>query len=118
MGRIALRGIRAYGRHGTLPGERDNPQPFDVDLVVEIDTGSAQLSDDLRDTLDYAALHARVVDVIETTSFGLLERLGRAIVDAALADERVAHAEVIIAKPGILDGATPSVTISRHRRPS
>ena len=37
MDRIALRRVRAYGRHGWNEGEREAAQPFEIDLDVEID---------------------------------------------------------------------------------
>jgi len=111
---IALRGVRAYGRHGANPGEREREQPFDVDVVVEIDLRQAEVSDDLGDTLNYAQLHGRITDIVQSTSFTLLERLAAEIVRAIFADARVARAEVEIAKPSLLDGATPSVRLRRE----
>jgi dihydroneopterin aldolase len=114
-----LHGVRAFGRHGVNPGERDRAQPFDVDVVAEIDLHAASTSDDLDDTLDYAALHARIVTAVETTSYTLIERLASDVLDAVFADHRVARAQVTIAKPTLLDGATPSITLvrenTRHR---
>ena len=115
MARITLRNVRTMGRHGADPGERDREQPFDIDLVLELDASAAELSDELSDTLDYAALHRRLVTVVAGTSFALLERLARALLDAVFEDERVRFAELTIAKPGILAGATPSVTVERRR---
>ncbi|HZY95542.1 MAG TPA: dihydroneopterin aldolase [Candidatus Cybelea sp.] len=113
MDRIALRRIRAYGRHGADPGERRDIQPFDVDVIAEIDLRSAAACDRLSDTVDYAALHARFVQIVATTSYALLERLAADLLDALFEDRRVARAEVTVAKPAILDGATPSVTLDR-----
>jgi 7,8-dihydroneopterin aldolase/epimerase/oxygenase len=113
MDRIVLRGVRAYGRHGASPGERDNPQAFDLDVTAEIDLRAAQASDELSDTLDYAELHARLVEIVASTSHALLERLAGDLLAAVFADDRIVRAEVSIAKPGILDGATPSVTLRR-----
>jgi 7,8-dihydroneopterin aldolase/epimerase/oxygenase len=115
LARIALRNVRALGRHGADPGERDREQPFDIDLVVELDTRVAELSDELSDTLDYAALHRRLVTIVASTSFALLERLARALIDGVFEDERVRYAQLTIAKPAILAGATPSVTLERRR---
>ncbi|HKE37571.1 MAG TPA: dihydroneopterin aldolase [Candidatus Baltobacteraceae bacterium] len=115
MARIALRNVRALGRHGADPGERQHEQPFDIDLTVELDTTAAERSDELSDTLDYAALHRRLVTVVGNTSFALIERLARALLDAVFEDERVVFAELTIAKPEILAGATPSVTLERRR---
>jgi 7,8-dihydroneopterin aldolase/epimerase/oxygenase len=113
---ITIAGIRAYGRHGAYPGERDRAQAFDVALALDVDLGSASRSDRLADTVDYADLHRRVIDIVEQRSFALLERLGAELLDAVFADERVRAASVTIGKPGILDGATASVTLRRTRR--
>lgn len=112
---IALRGMRVYGRHGADPGERDREQPFDLDVRLQLDLSAAAASDDLADTLNYAVLHEAIVRIVQTTSFLLLERLAGAIVDAAFTDARVVEAEVTIAKPQLLDGATPSVMLRRRR---
>ena len=113
--RIELRGIRVWGRHGANPGEKDRPQPFDLDLTLEVDLSRAERSDALADTVDYDALHRGVVRIVETRSFDLLERLAGEIAALALRDGRVRRACVSIAKPGLLDGATPVVTLERER---
>jgi dihydroneopterin aldolase len=113
MDRVTLRGVRAYGSHGWEAAERDRPQPFAIDLEAEVDLRAAQLSDDLAETLDYAELHRRVVAIVANTSYALLERLASDILEAVFEDHRVARAIVTIAKPAILDGATPSVTFDR-----
>ncbi len=114
--RIALASVRAYGRHGADPGERDVAQPFDLDVELDVDLSRARASDALADTVDYAALHARIVALVRDTSYVLLERLADEIGRAILEDARVASARVTIAKPRLLGGATPSVTIRAARR--
>lgn len=113
MDRITVTGIRAYGRHGVTVRERATAQPFDVALAVECDLSAASRSDELGDTIDYARLHERVTAIVAGTSFALIERLAGAILDSVCEDRRVLRAEVTIAKPGLLAGATPAVTVSR-----
>ena len=115
MDRIRLRETIAHGKHGANPGERDRPQPLSVDLVLELDLSRAAVSDDLADTVNYAEIHATIVRTIEQTSFALLERLAAEILDRIWDDTRIARAELTIAKPHLLDGATPSVTLVRMR---
>lgn len=110
---ISLTGVRAHGRHGANPGERDAEQPFDLEIHVEMDLTDASFSDDLGDTLNYAELHERVVGIVQSTSFELLERLAAEILNAVFRDPRAVRAEVCIAKPQLLDGATPSVRLRR-----
>jgi 7,8-dihydroneopterin aldolase/epimerase/oxygenase len=110
---IRLRGVRAYGRHGSDPGEREHRQLFEIDVLVEIDLRDSAESDDLSETMDYAALRERLVRVVATTSYALLERLAADLLAAVFVDSRVARAELTLSKPRILDGATPSVTLQR-----
>ncbi len=115
MDRITLDGIRAYGKHGAVAAERERVQPFDITISAELDLRDAAASDDLGCTMDYAALHARVVRIVANTSYSLLERLAADLLAAVFENGRIARAQVTIAKPGVLDGATPSVTLSRSR---
>jgi len=110
---IRIDGIRAFGKHGADPGERDAAQPFDVTVVIESDLATAATSDDLKDAIDYSVLRQTIANIIEGTSFRLIERLAAEIARALLDDARIAYAEITIAKPGILHGATPSVTLRR-----
>ncbi len=113
-----MRGIRAYGKHGANPGERDFVQPFDIDLELEVDLSAARDSDELADTLDYAALHGLIVRAVRERSYRLLERLGDEILAEILRDERIAAARLTIAKPRLLAGATPAVTLRARRAPA
>ncbi|MDQ6823050.1 MAG: dihydroneopterin aldolase [Candidatus Eremiobacteraeota bacterium] len=110
---IRISGLRAMGRHGANPGERDSEQPFDIEVVLKVDLRRAQKSDKLEHTIDYDVMCQRMKSIVETTSFDLIERLAGELLEAALSDERVSEAEVSISKPGILAGATPSVTLRR-----
>jgi dihydroneopterin aldolase len=113
--RIAVRGIRVFGRHGANPGEQDVLQPFDVDVELEVDLERGSHTDDLADTLDYREVHRVVVEVVGKEHFALLERLAQELARQIMHDERVISATVTVAKPGILAGATPSVTLCRRR---
>ena len=115
MDLIAIRSIRAWGRHGANPGEQRVPQPLDIDVELELDLSAASASDALADTVDYAAVHASVVRLVARERFALLERLGDAILRELMRDARVMRARVAIAKPALLAGATPVVTLQRTR---
>lgn len=93
--RLFLTGIEAVGRHGANPGEKDEPQPFVVDLEVEV----AAERDDLAATADYRALVRTARETVEGTSFDLLESLALAVARAVAAHEGVLRATAIVHKP-------------------
>lgn len=106
--------------HGVLAEERSRPQPFEVDLDLEVDLGPAADSDDLTDTVDYGQLAERVIKVVEGPSFSLLEALASAVADAALADERVHRVTVAVRKlrpPLPVQARSVGVRLHRVRRP-
>lgn len=111
---IRIDGIRVLGRHGANAGERETVQPFDVTAVIELDLQAAERSDDLKDTFDYDVARTAIAFVITSTSFRLIERLAGEILHAIFNDARVARAEITVAKPEVLQGATPSVTLRRE----
>jgi len=93
--RIFLTGIRASGRHGANPDEKDEPQELVVDLDLEVDLGG----DDLAETADYRELAQVARDTVEGESFDLIESLAHAIATAALARPNVRRATAVVHKP-------------------
>ncbi len=115
--RITLRGMRFAGRHGALPGEQLTPQPFEVDIVVVMDLTPAAASDDLADTVDYAALFNLARSIVEDRSFRLIEAMAGAIADAVLAAYGVNEVEVAVRKPQApLPGEFETVEVRMRRR--
>jgi dihydroneopterin aldolase len=109
--RLFLSGIRAEGRHGARPGEQDEPQPFVVDLDLEVDVGS----DTIDATADYRGVSERVRSVVEERSFDLIESMAGAIAEECLTFDGVARATVVVHKPNAatrlgIDGVAAAVT--------
>jgi 7,8-dihydroneopterin aldolase/epimerase/oxygenase len=114
--RIEIRGIRVQARHGASAREREREQTFVIDVLAEIDLTEPAASDDIDATMHYGRLYERVTEIARGRSYALLERLASDLIEAVFVDPRVARAEVTIAKPGLLEGATPSVTLARPNR--
>ena len=109
--RLFLSGIRADGHHGARPGEKDEPQPFVVDLDLEVDVAG----DEIDGTADYRGISERVRAVIEDGSFDLIEAMAAAIADACLGFGPVSRATVVVHKPNAatrldIDGVAAAVT--------
>ncbi|MGQ0844966.1 MAG: dihydroneopterin aldolase [Sporichthyaceae bacterium] len=118
LDRVALRGLRGFGRHGVLAEEQVLGQPFFVDVNLGLDTRPAAKSDDVADTVDYADLADRVVALVEGEPVKLIETLADRIAAECLSRPRVESVEVTVHKPGA-PVAVPfddvSVTITRSR---
>jgi dihydroneopterin aldolase len=111
IARLFLSGIRATGRHGASPGEKDEPQDFVVDLDIEVNVGD----DDIARTVDYRGIAETVRGIVEQRSFDLIESMAAAIADDLLGLERVARATVVVHKPNAagrlgIDGVAAAVT--------
>lgn len=120
--RIALRGMRFLGRHGVELEERLEPQSIDVDVELEMDLSRPAESDELNDTIDYAAVFELVGSIVEGRSFRLLEALAGEIARAVVAahgtdDPRLASVEVRVRKPQApLPGDFDAVEVTVRRR--
>jgi dihydroneopterin aldolase len=97
--RIELRGLRARGRHGCLPAERELGQEFIVDVVLTLDLKPAAEGDDLLRTVDYGALADRLVAVVEGEPLNLIETLAERLAAVCLEPSPVEQAAVTVHKP-------------------
>ena len=78
---ISLRNVRFYAFHGVMPQERRVGADFLVTLRVGFPLEKAMLSDEIGDTLNYAALYTVVQAEMKKPS-NLLEHVAGRIADA------------------------------------
>lgn len=93
--RLFLSGIRADGRHGARPGEKDEPQPFVVDLDLEVDVAE----DTIDGTADYRTIVGSVQEVVRDGSFDLIESMAQAIAERVAGMPRVRSVTAAVHKP-------------------
>ena len=117
--RIVLANMAFQARHGVHDWEKLQAQRFEIDVELGLDLQPAGLEDDLTRTIDYGPVYDTVRQVVESTTYNLLEALAEAICHELLASQpRVDDVTVRIRKPevrlgGPLDHA--SVEITRKR---
>ncbi len=118
--RIELRGMRFEGRHGVLPEEAVDAQPFDVDVVLELGLAAAGTTDDLAWTIDYGDLFRRARAVVEQgPHVALIETLAERIAADLLAAHPPVDAITVRVRkpraplPGVFEWA--GVEIRRER---
>lgn len=103
--RILLHNMVFEGRHGYYEHEQLNPQPFEVDLELRLNLQPAGVDDDLEQTVDYGQVFAVARQIVESTTFRLLEALAEAIGHEVLAGfPAVDEVGVRIRKPKVALG--------------
>jgi dihydroneopterin aldolase len=111
--RVFLTGIRAEGRHGARDGEKDQPQPFVVDLDIEVDAPR----DSIDATADYRGVTDVVRQVVEDGSFDLIEAMADAIARRVSSFPHVGQVTAVVHKPNAagrlgIDGVAAGATVS------
>ena len=116
--RLAIRGIEVFAHHGVFDFERREGQKFVIDLMLGVPTAPAAASDDLKDTVDYGSVVARVVEAAASEPVNLIETLAQRVADVVLREPRVEWVDVTLHKPNAPIAATfddVALTITRSR---
>lgn len=117
--RVVLSGMVFQARHGVHDWEKVEAQRFEVDVELALDVQPAGLDDDLARTIDYGAIYQVTRQVVESTTFNLIEALAEAIAHEVLNDHaQVDEVVVRVRKPEVRLGgplAYAGVEIRRVR---
>lgn len=105
MNKIIISGLNASCILGIRPEERVSPQQVIVDLSLNMSLTSAAGSDDIKDTVDYDELSAKVLRFIRKSDFKLLEKLAYEVAKLAKEYTRASEVRVLIKKPAALTDA-------------
>lgn len=100
---LELNGLEVRCIIGELPHERTNPQRLRIDLALTLDE-TAALTDELADTVDYAALAERVRSALVAAECRMIERAAKVALDVCRADAKVRAVKVRVTKTGAIAG--------------
>ncbi len=89
------------GRHGVYEREQREPQPFEVDVEMLLNLQPAGIDDDLAQTVDYGQVFETCRQIVESTSFRLIEALAEAIAHELLAGFAISEVVVRVRKPAV-----------------
>lgn len=95
---VRVRGLSVYAYHGAMVEERTLGQRFEFDVDVLLDDCVACRSDELGDTVDYAAITALVAEVATGFRFNLLEALADAVCLELLTEFPVSRVRLAVRK--------------------
>lgn len=100
MDSIHISGLEVFAYHGVNPEEKRDGQRFVLDVVMECDLKKPGRTDDLNDTVNYAAIRKVISRVMTEQSYDLIERAAARVAEEVLkADEKVERVHVLLKKP-------------------
>ncbi len=100
MDKILMKNLSFYGYHGVLKEENRLGQKFFIDIELLTDLKVAGKSDDVSDTINYAAAFELVKIIVEQNKFNLIEALAETIASSILSTySKVLEVVVKIRKP-------------------
>ncbi len=116
---MRIAGIEGHGYHGLFDVERENGQPFIVDVELELDLSTAGKSDNLNDSIDYNDVSILIHNEIVGPPVKLIETLAENISSKILkAYPTVQEIKTTVHKPRApisVSFGDVSVTIKRER---
>ncbi len=116
LDRIHIRDLALRCIIGVQPHEREQRQDVVINITLHADLRQPGRTDCIDDTINYKTIKRKVVDLVENSSFLLLEKLAQQIADLCLSEPAVQRVDVMLDKPGALRFArSVAVEITRQR---
>ena len=112
--RIEIKGLLLRTIIGINPEERAERQDVLINITLFCDTRQAARTDNIEDAINYRTVTKKVIELVEGSSFFLLESLAEAIARVCLGENGVEAVIVGVDKPGALRFAR-SVAVSIRR---
>ena len=113
--KLNLNGLDVDCVIGELPDERNRLQRLRVDVALEIPDRAA-VTDALGDTVDYAALAARIREALVAAKCRMIERAAKVACDVCLKEALVAAAVVTVTKSGAVPGLESASAVYSETR--
>ncbi len=102
---------------GIFSWEREVKQLVRISYEVEVDIDQVFKSDDIKDTFDYKKVSKKIVKLVESSSFGLIETMAEKISQIILKEKKTMSVLLSLSKPGALRGSK-EVGIKIYRKKS
>ena len=117
---LFISGLEFYGYHGVPSEERTIGHRYTADLELDISC-SAQDTDNVEDTVDYASAAKLVIDTSDANTFQTVERFAKVVADELLAKfNRIQKVNIRLAKrlppaPLIVKELGVELTVTREQ---
>jgi len=108
--------MRFSGHHGQTDEERTAAQPFEVDVELYMNLQPAGIDDDIAETVDYSRVFEICRELVEATTYKLLEAMAEGMAHEILMAFPVAEVAVRVRKLKVPVGGKLSFAAVEIRR--
>lgn len=105
MDKIFLQDLRVDAVIGIWEWERRIKQTVSIDLELATDAKRAAATDSIDDALDYKGIAKRLIEIVETSRFQLVETLAETLARTVVTEFDVAWVKLSVSKPGAIEGS-------------
>ena len=113
---LSIEGLKVDTIIGVYQWEREVKQSVIIDLVLEIKSASSGFEDSIEFAVDYVAVSDMVSNLVQSSSFLLIETLAEAIAGKLLKEFAIRSIRLKLSKPSaIQNAANVGITIERSR---
>ncbi len=117
MATVCITNLRLRAIIGANEWERNIQQDLIINVKFDYDSTKAQSSDQLKEAVDYKTMTKKIIQVVEKSSYQLIEKLADVVIAIVLEPKQVKSATVRIDKPQALRFAdSVSVELSRLKK--
>ena len=114
---VYVRDLRLDARIGIYEWEKRILQKIRIDLEMAWDNRIPAASDAIKDTLNYKTAAKRVMQLVDSAHYELVERLAETIANTLMQEFHIPWIKVTVGKPGAVRGASEvGVKIERGNR--
>ena len=116
MDKVFIEDLEVETIIGIFGWEREVKQIVRISLEMSFDTSKAGKSDKIDDALDYKKIGKSIVNLVENSSFFLVEKMAEEIALLVLKNKQIKGIKLRVEKPGALRGSkSVGVEILRSR---
>ena len=105
MDKVFIENLEIETIIGIFGWEREVKQIVRISLEMSFDISKAGKSDKIYDALDYKKIGKSIVNLVENSSFFLVEKMAEEIASLVLKNKQIEEIKLRVEKPGALRGS-------------
>lgn len=112
---IKIKNLKLRTKIGIYDFEEKIDRELIINIKIKTDEEKSVKSDEVKDTIDYDEIVAKVTDIVKNKRFKLIEALAGALIDSIMMNKKIKECKLEVDKVGIApDYDSASVILKRE----